>query len=45
MRSELILGGIAIFQGIYDIFPINPVRVADRGVREGILVDLMPHEK
>lgn len=41
MRSELVLGGIAIFQGIYDIFPINPVHVADRGVREGILLDLM----
>jgi len=41
MRSELVLGGVAIFQGIYDIFPIDPVRVADRGVREGILLDLM----
>lgn len=41
MRAELVLGGVAIFEGIYDIFPINPVRVADRGVREGILLDLM----
>lgn len=45
MRSELVLGGMAIFQGIYDVFPINPVRVADRGLREGILLDLMLHEK
>ncbi|MBS0271143.1 MAG: Ppx/GppA family phosphatase [Proteobacteria bacterium] len=41
MRSELVMGGVAIFEGIYDVFPINPVRVADRGVREGILLDLM----
>lgn len=41
MRAELVLGGVAIFEGIYDIFRINPVRVADRGVREGILLDLM----
>ena len=41
MRADLVMGGVAIFEGIYDVFPVNPVRVADRGVREGILVDLM----
>ena len=41
MRADLVMGGIAIFEGIYDVFPIDPVRVADRGVREGLLVDLM----
>lgn len=40
-RVDLIMGGVAIFEGIYDVFPIDPVRVADRGVREGILLDLM----
>lgn len=40
-RVELVMGGVAIFEGIYDVFPIDPVRVADRGVREGILLDLM----
>jgi len=40
-RADLIMGGVAIFEGIYDVFPIDPVRVADRGVREGILLDLM----
>lgn len=39
-RADLVMGGVAIFEGIYDVFPINPVRVADRGVREGILLDL-----
>jgi exopolyphosphatase/guanosine-5'-triphosphate,3'-diphosphate pyrophosphatase len=41
LRADLVMGGVAIFEGIYDVFPINPVRVADRGVREGILLDLM----
>lgn len=41
MRADLVMGGIAIFEGIYDVFPIDPVRVADRGVREGLLLDLM----
>jgi len=40
-RAGLVMGGVAIFEGIYDIFPVNPVRVADRGLREGILLDLM----
>lgn len=40
-RAEIVMGGVAIFQGIYDAISIDPVIVADRGVREGILVDLM----
>lgn len=43
-RAELVMGGVAIFQGIYDAISIDPVIVADRGVREGILVDLMLRE-
>jgi exopolyphosphatase/guanosine-5'-triphosphate,3'-diphosphate pyrophosphatase len=39
-RADLVMGGVAIFEGIFDVFPIDPVRVADRGVREGILLDL-----
>lgn len=40
-RSDFIMGGVSIFQGIYDILPVNPVLVADRGVREGLLRTLM----
>lgn len=36
-RTDFIMGGVAIFQGIYDILTIEPTIVADRGVREGIL--------
>jgi exopolyphosphatase / guanosine-5'-triphosphate,3'-diphosphate pyrophosphatase len=40
-RVDFIMGGIAIFQGIYDILTVDPIVVADRGVREGILRHLM----
>ncbi|MGL4371364.1 MAG: Ppx/GppA family phosphatase [Alphaproteobacteria bacterium] len=40
-RMDFIMGGVAIFQGIYDILTVDPVVVADRGVREGILRHLM----
>jgi len=39
-RSDFIMGGVAIFQGIYDILGVDPIIVADRGVREGILRNL-----
>ncbi|MEB3701743.1 Ppx/GppA family phosphatase [Candidatus Bealeia paramacronuclearis] len=39
-RADLIMGGVVIFQGIYDIFGINEVKVVDRGLREGIIFDL-----
>lgn len=40
-RADLVLGGVAIFDGVYNVFPVESVRVADRGVREGLLLDLM----
>jgi exopolyphosphatase / guanosine-5'-triphosphate,3'-diphosphate pyrophosphatase len=39
-RCELVLPGCAIFEAIVNIWPVASVRVADRGVREGILIDL-----
>jgi exopolyphosphatase/guanosine-5'-triphosphate,3'-diphosphate pyrophosphatase len=39
-RADLIVAGAAILQGICDALPTDTLRVADRGVREGILVDL-----
>ena len=33
--------GAAIFAAIRDIWPLATLKVADRGLREGILVDLM----
>tara|TARA_B100001123_G_scaffold131541_1_gene152752 strand:+ start:46 stop:1065 length:1020 start_codon:yes stop_codon:yes gene_type:complete len=39
-RCEMVLPGCAVFEAIIGIWPVDKVRVADRGVREGILLDL-----
>ena len=40
-RSDLVLAGAAILQAVQELWPCNRVRVADRGLREGILMTLM----
>ena len=40
-RADLVLAGCAILDGIRNVFPSDRVRVADRGLREGILMQLM----
>lgn len=40
-RADLVLTGAAILEGICDMWPLSFLRVADRGVREGILIDLV----
>lgn len=40
-RADLVLPGCAIFEAIRRAFPARRVRIADRGLREGILVELM----
>lgn len=40
-RADLVLAGCAILEAIRDAFPAPRLRVADRGLREGILVELM----
>src|SRR5207237_7702844 len=40
-RSELVVAGCAILCAILDAWPAETVRVADRGIREGILRTLM----
>lgn len=40
-RSDLVLAGAAILQAVQELWPCNRVRVADRGLREGILLSLM----
>jgi exopolyphosphatase/guanosine-5'-triphosphate,3'-diphosphate pyrophosphatase len=40
-RSDLVLMGTSILEGICDTWPLNKLRVADRGVREGILMDII----
>ncbi len=40
-RTDFILSGCAIFEAIVRTFPIDKITIADRGVREGIIVSLM----
>jgi exopolyphosphatase/guanosine-5'-triphosphate,3'-diphosphate pyrophosphatase len=40
-RADLVLGGCAILDEIRNAFPAARLRVADRGLREGILAHLM----
>ncbi len=44
-RDDLILGGLAIFEGIYTTFPGLCVTVTDRGVRDGIVYALAYPER
>lgn len=40
-RADLVLAGCAVFEAIRRLFPAERVRIADRGLREGILMQLM----
>jgi exopolyphosphatase/guanosine-5'-triphosphate,3'-diphosphate pyrophosphatase len=40
-RADLVLAGAAILQAVQEIWPCARVRVADRGLREGLLMALM----
>ena len=40
-RADLVVPGCAILQGIMRVWPSERVRVGDRGLREGMLIELM----
>jgi exopolyphosphatase/guanosine-5'-triphosphate,3'-diphosphate pyrophosphatase len=40
-RADLVLAGCAILDAIRNSFPLPRLRVADRGLREGMLVEMM----
>jgi len=40
-RADLVLAGCAIFDAIREVFPAERTRIADRGLREGMLLELM----
>jgi exopolyphosphatase/guanosine-5'-triphosphate,3'-diphosphate pyrophosphatase len=40
-RADLVLAGAAILQAVQELWPCVRVRVADRGLREGLLLSLM----
>jgi exopolyphosphatase/guanosine-5'-triphosphate,3'-diphosphate pyrophosphatase len=43
-RADLVLAGCAILEAIRRVFPCERLRVADRGLREGILATLMEED-
>ncbi len=44
-RADLVVAGCAILESIMDLWPIDEIRVADRGIREGMLLDMMDSHK
>ncbi len=44
-RADLVLAGCAIFEAIRRCFPSDRIRIADRGLREGILMQLMSADR
>ena len=44
-RADLVLAGCAIFEAIRRAFPCERVRIADRGLREGILMQMMASDR
>lgn len=44
-RADLVLAGAAILQAVQELWPCDRVRVADRGLREGILMSLMSDQQ
>lgn len=40
-RADLVLAGCAILEAIRNVWPSDRLRVADRGLREGILTEMM----
>lgn len=44
-RADLVMAGCAIFEAIRRAFPCEQLRVADRGLREGLLVQMMEEDR
>ena len=44
-RADLVLAGAAILEAVQEVWPCHRVRVADRGLREGVLMSLMTERR
>lgn len=44
-KSALTLAGCAIIEGLFNFLPIPEITIADRGIREGLLLDMMHQKK
>ena len=45
LKADLTIAGCAIIEAICSFWPVKEITVADRGIREGILLDLMHNRK
>ena len=44
-KADLTIAGCAIIEGLMSFWNISEITIADRGIREGILLDLMHSER
>jgi exopolyphosphatase/guanosine-5'-triphosphate,3'-diphosphate pyrophosphatase len=44
-RADLVMAGAAILAAVQELWPCDRVRVADRGLREGLLLSLMSNQR
>ncbi|HEV2365983.1 MAG TPA: Ppx/GppA phosphatase family protein [Caulobacteraceae bacterium] len=44
-RADLVLAGAAILQAVQELWPCERVRVADRGLREGLILGLLAERR
>lgn len=44
-KADLTISGCAIVESLCTFWPISEVTIADRGIREGMLLDMMHHQK
>lgn len=44
-KADLTMAGCAIIEGLLSFWPISEITIADRGIREGILLDMMHSDK
>ena len=44
-KADLTIAGCTIIEALTSFWPISEITIADRGIREGILLDMMHHQK
>ncbi len=44
-KADLTIAGCAIIEGLLSFWPVSEITIADRGIREGILLDMMHADK
>ena len=44
-KADLTISGCSIIEALTTFWPVSEITIADRGIREGILLDMMHHQK